>query len=339
MKIKAFANYIGQTLAVRILMAFCQAIAEARLVPLQPITMTGEAGNGKSHLADTYALALNEAKNAEREEDKFHCVEFNGSTLTVQQLLKYLVTTEGKPRFIKIDEAAGIRPPVRNFIKMFIETNNQIKTFKDMAEYPITANPFQDQWIFCSNENLRDKALFGPTGRTMVIPLTHYTPKEVKAIIVQRIESYYKGQLKIDDKALEFLITRVFPNGRAIKTLVDCELLTEGGVINEKKAQELCLRYQRFPMGLGRSDIAVLRFLSSNDKGWQVQDIAAHLGENSGEVAYRVGCLSGYKMAFTHTGRKMITPMGIAYLAKLDAAKASAKAKKKAATTAETVSA
>jgi Holliday junction resolvasome RuvABC ATP-dependent DNA helicase subunit len=319
---KFFENYIGQKEAVAYSTEVCNAIAEGRNIPLQPVVFTGHAGNGKTYFAE---LMANEIARASAGKFRFYSIN---AAISIPDFVSFWVDNmEGKQAVVFIDEGHQIRKNMANFIKPLLETNRSIKQVR-YADYVLTSNPFEHYWMVATNEEPKDTALFGPTGRFQSIMFHPYSPTEVKKLMEQKLAKW-PGKLKIDDKALDFLVTRCVPNARAVSQLIEGDCLRIGGKFGMAEVKALCERFGYFPLGLRREDIKTLTFVGRDDKGRQVNEIAAAIGgEDARTTSYRLQILAGYNFISTQAGKKVLTADGKRYL--LDLAELQKKAKKRA---------
>lgn len=316
---KFYENYIGQRPVIQHLNDVCNAVAEQRNIPFQPVAFTGHAGLGKTYLAERTAIELAKASGGE-----FSFIEINSATSLPVFIGIWVEHIEGKKVIIFMDEAHAISKKLANFLKPILESNRTIKEVR-YGDFVLTVDPMSQFWIFASNEEPKDTALFSGTGRCESIPFTPYSAEDVKAIIRQKAEKW-KGKLKIEAAAVDYLVNRVLPNARAISQLVESDCLLNGGTITLAVAKDICARKGRFPMGLRSEDIKTLLFVGKDEKGRQVNEIAAACGgEDSRTTSYRLQWLAGYGFILTNAGKKYLTMQGKEYLTKLATAQKRAK--------------
>lgn len=315
-----FEKYIGQKPVINELSMVCNAVAEGRHIPHQPFFLDGDAGLGKTFLSDLFASELGRASGGE-----VKTVEINSATSITDFCGKWIDHIEGRRAVIKIDEAHALSKKMKNFLKPILETNRSVKVIP-YEDFRFTSNPYEHQWIAMSNEEPRDPALFGPTGRFRTLSLTWYSPADMKAMIKQKVERW-QGKLKIDDAAIDYLITRCVPNARSISQLVEGDCLLIGGHIKLADAKELCVKNGYFPRGLRREDIQALQFIGRDDKGRQVNEVAACVGKSPQTASYHLQVLAGYGFVVTQSGKKFLTSQGKQYLT--DIVEAQKKAKKR----------
>lgn len=310
---KFFEGYIGQKQAVDHASEVCNATAEGRHIPFQPVNLTGHAGLGKTLFMDLFAENLSKASGSE-----FRSVEINSATSLPVFLGIWIDHIEGKKAVIKIDEVHALSKKLGNFLKPILETNRAVKQIRH-GDYVLTANPFEHLWIAASNEEPKDTALFGGTGRFETVQFVPYSQDEMKAMITQKADKWAKdGKMKINGDAVNYLVTRCLPNARAISQLVESDCLLHGGTITLAVAKEICVRKGRYPMGLRREDIITLQFVGKDEKGRQVNEIAAACGgEDARTTSYRLQWLAGYGFIQTNAGKKYLTLQGKEYLTKL----------------------
>lgn len=315
-----FEKYVGQKEAITELTEVCNVVAEGRNIPHQPLNFAGHAGQGKTYLAELFANELARASNGE-----YKFVALNAAIPLPDFIAKWVDHIEGRKCVIWIDEVHTMSKKMANFIKPIIETNRGVKSVRYM-DYVLTSNPYEQFWLVASNEEPKDTALYGPTGRFKTIMFHPYTAAEVKAIMKQKTERW-GGKVKIDDTAIDYLVTRCVPNARSISQLIEGDCLRIGGHIKLADAKALCVRYGYFPMGLRRADIQTLTFVGKDDKGRQVNEIAAACGGEDGRTtSYRLQWLAGYGFIVTQAGKKLLTAQGKKYLT--DLAEAQKKAKR-----------
>lgn len=310
---KVFENYIGQRQVIGHLTEVCNAVAEGRHLPFQPLTFTGHAGLGKTYLAELLARELGKISGGE-----FRYIEINSATTLPGFLSIWVDHLEGKKAVIFIDEVHMLSKKVANFLKPILETNRAVKQVS-YQDFRLTSNPYEHLWIAASNEEPKDTALFSGTGRFESLPFVPYSQEEMKGIILQKADKWAKdGKMKIAGDAVNYLVTRCLPNARAISQLVESDCLLHGGTITLAIAKEICVRKGRYPMGLRREDIQTLQFVGKDEKGRQVNEIAAACGgEDARTTSYRLQWLAGYGFILTNAGKKYLTLQGKEYLTKL----------------------
>ncbi len=318
---KFFKGYIGQREAVEMGENICNAIAEKRAIPLPALELTGNAGTGKSR----FALALAEAMaKASVDDEPFTLITVN-SVSSLPTLISQMVEAEGKRVIFFFDEAHAINKKILNFLKPILETEKQVKSVR-YGEFTFTADPFKQLWIFASNENMRDGAMFGATGRAHQIQFVPYSSDEVKELIRYKAARWSK-EFTLTDAAVDYLAGRVQPNGRAVSDLVEIDCLYMRGNITEIRAKELCKLKKRFPGGLRVNDIRTLLFLGTDATGKQVHEIASHCGgEAPADTQGRLQWLAGYGYVNTKAGKKMLSIDGEKYLAEIQAKQKAKKA-------------
>lgn len=307
-------GYVGQSHIIDYANLVLDAVAEKRNYPFQPWELRGMAGLGKNHLADTVGKTINKISNGE-----FNYIEMS-SAITLPAFFKFWNDhVDGKRVIVFVDEAHYIRNgKVLNMLKRLLETEKQPKQITH-EEHTLEANPFNHHWIFATNEFAKDTALFGPTSRTKELQFEPFTPSEVFELIMLKADNC---KINITEAAAEFLVYRVLPNGRAITELVQDEvfLISKGKSVTIEMAKELVTRFGRFDKGLMRPDIQTLRFIGKDERGKQVQEIAAaNAGEDPRHARYRLQWLAGLGMMRTGgNGRKVLTDDGRNYLEKLE---------------------
>lgn len=306
-------DYVGQSHIVGYANLVLDAVASGRNYPFQPWELRGMAGLGKNHLADTVGRAITKLNN------EFEYIEMS-SAITLPAFFKfYNDHIEGKRVIVFVDEAHYIKNgKVLNILKRLLETEKQPKQITH-EEHTLEANPFNHLWLFATNEFAKDTALFGPTSRTKELQFEPFTPSEAFEVIMLKAE---KWKISITESAAEFLVYRVLPNGRAISELIEDEvfLLSKGKTFTIEMAKELVRHFGRFEKGLMRSDIQTLKFIGTDERGKQVQEIAAaNAGEDPRHARYRLQCLAGLGLMRTGgNGRKVLTDDGRGYLEKLE---------------------
>lgn len=322
-------EYIGQSEFCRTAENICNAVAEERNIPLPCLGFTGYAGLGKTNAAENLAKWLKQASegqtNALGERDEFAYVEINAAT-TLPNLINMLVEIEHKRVLIFVDEAHALSKKVLNFLKPILEIGNAMTKEIRHGDFRFTVDRKRHLWIFASNENLLDSAIFGSTGRATSLQFVPYSRAEVIALIKFKA-AFWAKEFKITPEAVEYLAERVLPNGRAIDHLVKDECMYSGPTITVEKAKEMCKTYKRFPGGLCVNDIKTLKFLGIEASGKQVNEISSHCGgEPSKETSYRLQWLAGLGYVDTKAGKKRLTPSGAKYLADLEAKQKAKKA-------------
>jgi Holliday junction resolvasome RuvABC ATP-dependent DNA helicase subunit len=326
-----FSDYVGQSQIVGHHNRVLNAVEHELNVPLKPLEYTGLAGLGKTSYARLFGNKLTEITNGE-----FEFIELSSGITLPAFVQQWVDLIEGKRAVILIDEAQGLQNvKVKNLLKRLLETENSVRTIQH-EEYQLTANPFQHQYIFATNEEPRDSALFGPTGRTKQMQFLPYSREESIAIMKLKAS---KWEIDLTDAGAEYLVDRVLPNGRAISELIENDALlfvvnTPNKRVTLDTAKQIVQETGRFPRGLRRADIVTLLFIGKDEKGKQVQEIAAAAGgEDKRTTSYRLQWLAGLNFIRTASnGRKVLTQDGMDYLAKLR--RASARRNEAAATTA-----
>lgn len=305
---KFFKGYIGQEHVVSYCSRVCEAVAQGRRIPLQPLALLGHAGLGKNNL--TYRLR-DELTAASKKE--FSYVEVSNSTSLPNFISIWANLIEGKKVLVFLDEAHNLKnKKVVDLIKRLLETEREVRTVRH-EDNILTSNPFEQLFVFASNEEPNDSALFGPTSRTKSLKFIPFSDSEVVAMMKLKASRWPK--FKIDQDAIEYLKSRVLPNGRAISELIENECLLMGNHVSLSMAKQLVKEYGRFPNGLRREDIKTLLFLGKDTKGRQVNEVGAACdGEDSKTTSYRLQWLAGLGYIFTHSGKKFLTAQGEQYL-------------------------
>lgn len=330
-----FKGYVGQNHVTTYFNRLIAAIVSGANIALHPVEFTGYAGLGKTDFANRLATVLRDvtrnpkAKEGEDDTDAFHFAEMS-SAITLPGFMQFWANhVQGRRSVILIDEAQDFKnPKVKSIMKRIMETGKSVKEITH-EEFSITSDPFKQLFIFATNEEPRDSALFGPCGRTKQLQFLPFTTAEALQIIKQKAT---KAHLDLSDAAAEYLVTRVLPNGRAIAELVenDCALFgaANGKRVSLEMAKEIVKETGRFPLGLRKSDIVTLMFIAKDEKGKQIQEIAAAAGgEARATTMYRVQWLAGMNLIRTAgNGRKVLTQPGLDYLETLKKATADKKA-------------
>lgn len=331
-------GYIGQAHIVTYLNRLIHAVATGKNIALHPLEFTGYAGLGKTSLAILLAAVMRQvtanpkAKQGEDDTDAFHFSELSSGVTLPGFMQHWANNVQGRRAIVLIDEAQGFKnEKVKNLVKRILETGKSVKEITH-EEFSITSNPFQQLFIFATNEEPRDTALFGPCGRTKQLQFLPFSKADSLAVIKQKAE---KSHVDLSDAAAEYLVERVLPNGRAISELIenDCALFAaaNSGRMSIEAAKQLVAETGRFPMGLRKADITTLLFIAKDEKGKQVQEIAsASGGEAKATTSYRLQWLAGLNLIRTASnGRKVLTQAGLDYLNTLKEKAAKAKGKGK----------
>ena len=345
MKLKNFfPNYIGQNAVIGELNEILTLESEGKPFPLKPLFFEGFAGLGKTTIAELIAKARAEIHGADH---NFVAVP---SGTTRPQLVKMLSNfAAGKVATLFFDESHDLDKRLRNMLKPILETGGECKDVRLTDECLFPANPFQHFYIFASNEECKDTALFGPTGRTKSLRFVAYSPADKAAIIRQKLS---RNELTIAADALEYLEKRVWPNARAIGEMTDdiakkAEFYSDNGKLSLAFAKAYCAgefshvapdereTVARFPRGLSYRDIKTLRYLNGDVKGKLVSDVAHHCdGETMKNASYRLQWLSSLQLTQTlANGRKALASGGAEYLKAYEEAKKRADGAKKGAET------
>lgn len=315
-------GYIGQRHIVDYGNLVLDAVASERSVPMQPLEFTGYAGLGKTSFAQLFAARLADVSGGE-----FQFSEMS-SGITLPGFMKHWADhVQGRRAVVFMDEAHGLKnEKVKNILKRVLETEKQPKQIVH-EEYSIYANPFEQLFMFATNEEPRDSALFGPTSRTKQLQFLPFTRSEALEVMQLKAD---KWKISLSEPAAEYLVDRVLPNGRAISELIENDALLLGKSITLETAKELVVATGRFPKGLRRADIVTLMFIGTDEKGKQVQEIAAAAGgEDKRTTSYRLQWLAGMGLMRTAgNGRKVLTQAGMEYLTELEKKSKAAKAAK-----------
>lgn len=321
-----FPNWIGQTEAIRYLNETLSVVAINPNFPLQPLYFESHAGLGKTKLAKTIGRVL--------EPMGFEFVELP-STINLPGFVQFFTQLiEGKKVVIFCDECRELikNKKVATLLKRILETENSVESITLDSGAAITANPFQHFWIFASNEEPKDTALFGGASRTEPLKLVNYSEEEVKEIMLQKAA---KHKFTIHKDALEIGCKRVMSNGRAIKTFVENDLnryaQLGNGVISKEVMELVIKNTKRYPLGLRQIDLKTLNALALEPRGMQVGEIAMRCdGEAKETTGDRLRQLAGLGLILTGSnGRKTLAQGGIDYLGALKKMQDAAKAAKK----------
>ncbi len=326
-----FGNFIGQSQVIGYLnrLLLFKSNPKNEATPIKPLALVGPAGLGKTLLANVIADVM---RNLDA---SWNLVEISSSVTKAQFLEIWTRLIEGKNVIIFIDEAGTNsmkRRDLINLIKRLTETQGQVKTVTDSArgmEFTLTADLSKQFWLFCTNEEIADGALFGESGRFMTLNLSLYNLEERKELI-KHFASMHK--LAMTPAVIDYLADKVVGTGRAINELVGNEVLlaSQGHAVSLETAKKTVAEYGRFKGGLRSVDIKTLIFISKEEQGKQVQEISAHCAENESLTSDRLRMLSGLGFVRTHAGKKRLTEDGRKYIAEIAAevkAKREAKAK------------
>ena len=307
-------EYIGQPHIVAYGNRLLNAVEQERNIPLNPLEFTGFAGLGKTSFAKLLATKMGEVSKGE-----FVFSELSSGVTLPGFMQHWSNFIAGRRAVILIDEAQGLKnDKVKNILKRLLETEKSVKTIIH-EEYSLEANPFNQLFIFATNEEPRDSALFGPTSRTKQLQFLPFSRSEALAVMHLKAS---KWKIELTDAGGEYLVDRVLPNGRAISELIETDALLHGGKITLEVAKQIVAETSRFPGGLRRADIVTLIFIGKDEKGKQVQEIAAAAGgEDKRTTSYRIQWLAGLGLIRTASnGRKVLTQPGMDYLTKLQSA-------------------
>lgn len=330
--------------------ASCQPIARRELailasdalkgeMPLPPLILTGFAGLGKSHLAESL---LFERVLAPAGWDI--CVI--PPAASAAQLIKALVdhAGEGDTRSVMfwLDEIHSLPAGTRNVLKGVTETGGRRKEFsfplgKEM--FGVRIDPTRHWFIAASNEAVKDTALVGASGRFMPLQLVPYSESDKATIFDALLPIYGKDALgHLSPELRSICLKNCRPFARTIKRLIQ-ELRMEriGGNMLKTPADvgKALAKAGYLPGGWRREHLAVLRYVFQAPNGRQVQEIAAAPLKGmdpKGASEILAEMLQGELVVTFANGRKGASQKGLEYVKALDAEIAAAKAAKAAAT-------
>lgn len=327
----------------------CQPIARRELAimasdaltgnaPLPPVILTGFAGLGKSHLAESLLFR--------------GVLEPNGWEICIippaasaSQLIKALVDFAGEGDVRKVlfwlDEVHSLPAATRNVLKAVTETGGKAKDFNfplGKENFSVRVDPRRHWFLAASNEAVRDTALVGASGRFMPLQLVPYSESDKGTIFDALLPIYAGKELgHLSPELRAVCLRNCRPFARSIKRLIQ-ELRMEriGGNPMKEPADigKALARAGYLPGGWRREHIAVLRYVAQAANGRQVQEIAAAPlkgmdPKGASEVLSEM--LQGELIVTFANGRKGASQAGVDYVKKLDADLAAAKAAKAAA--------
>lgn len=336
-----FASFIGQSAVIGYLnrLLHHKTLPGNESVFIKPLALVGPAGTGKTLLVSVIVDAFNSAVAAIKGTEMWQMVEVSSSITKAQFLDLWMNRIAGRKVIIFFDEGGTNSMRDRalvNLIKRLTETQGQVKEIRDSArgvEYQLLADLSRQFWIIATNEEVTDSALFGESGRFMTLNLALYNDEEKRKLIAHFASL---SKLKMSDTVIEYLAGRVVGTGRAISELVQNEvrLSTDSNAVSLETAKTVVKEYGRYPMGLRAIDIKTLRYIGSDERGKQVQEISAHCAENQSLTTERIKMLAGLNFVRTHAGKKLLTPEGREYYISVAEAQKKAKAAKAPAKTA-----
>lgn len=318
-------SYIGQAPIISFFLRFIDRIKEkSGQFQLGAHFFAGLAGQGKSNIMEAIADAVIAV------DERFSVVRIE-ATCTFNDLVSKLVDAGDNHRIFILDEVAQFLSAGKHkksgLLRQMLETGQSHRREIDLGgNIFITADRTRQLWLFASNDDPKDEALFGATGRCKVHVLEHLNDDDKATmfeIMVERFKAF------VTESAKPFLMGRMRPNARAIKTMAE-ECATYGKLTLET-AKKLCVERGFFPDGWTRSDVSILVRLGQNDKGCQVNELAALTGEDSSQTSGRLRHLVAAGLVQSMNGRKVLAPAGLQYLSDLS----KKQAKKKAATATE----
>ena len=305
-----FPDYIGQTPIINYLNRTLTVKRENPKFAWQPLALLGYAGVGKTKLAK-------KIYNAVAKIDKEYSFVKIPSGIGFSEFVNLFINEmEGRKVVAFIDEAdtkSFNNRKVLNLLKLLTETERQIEIV-NAGEVTLTANPLNHLWMIATNEETCDSALFGASGRFKCLYLNLCDIQETTQLIKLFAK---KAHIKLSDSVSEFLANRVMPCPRAISELVENELVLYGNNISLDTAKQIVVENGRFPKGLRLLDLKALKFMGSDLKGKQIQEIAAYCAENERMTKTRVTTLVGLGLASTYSGKKLVTNKGLQYLREL----------------------
>lgn len=291
---------------------------------LPPVHLSGFAGLGKSFLLSRVALIAEKAG--------FDVVEIPVGC-TPSQLLTILVNASHNKTVFIADESHALK------------CNQTLKGFTDLSpkdgwrkefEVPIGKENFTivadlKEWWFisASNETPRDSALVGMSGRFRNLPLVPYDATGRASLLSILSKEYNVILPKVDSEGFALLVNNVRPFARSIRNLlIDLATycrLNAATVTSAESVKKALANRGYYPQGFTRRHLAVLRYVASDGKGKQVQDIAANPmeGASSRETSDLIAeMLQGGLVATFANGRKGASVKGVEYLASLAPKKA-----------------
>jgi len=315
-----FKNYIGQKSVVAFFSRLLERIAEKTATfQLGAHFFAGLAGAGKSNIMEAIATAVMAV------DDRFEIVRIE-ATCTYNDLVTKLVEAGDNYRIFIFDEVAQFlnagKHKKSGLLRQMLETGATHRREIDLGgNVYITADRTRQLFLFASNDDPKDEALFGATGRSKIHVLENLSEVEKAQLFGLMIERYGAN---VTEAALPFLHGRTRPNARAVKTMAE-ECATYGAITLEK-AKALCKERGFFPDGWTRADVSILGRLGQNDKGCQVNELSALTGEDSSQTSGRLKHLVAAGLVQSINGRKILAPGGLEYLVNLQGKQAKAKA-------------
>lgn len=283
---------------------------------LPPVHLSGFAGLGKSFLLSKISEIASLAG--------FDTVEIPVGCSS-SQFLTILVNASDKETVLIADESHALKC-VQN-LKVFSELGNRRKEFTvpiGGEDFTIIADPTKWFFITASNETPRDSALVGQSGRFRNLPLVPYNPDGRASLLSILAKEYGVTLPKVGSEGFALLVNNVRPFARSIRNLL-IDLATycrlHGATVTSAESVKKALANRGyFPQGYTRRHIAVLRYIASDAKGKQVQDIAANPceGASSKETSDLLSeMLQGGLVATLANGRKGASQKGVEYLTSL----------------------
>jgi hypothetical protein len=317
-----FKTYIGQASIIAFFLRFIARVSEkSGTFQLGSHFFSGLAGQGKSNIMEAIANAIVAT------DDRFQVVRIEAGQ-TYNDLVTHLVNAGDNYRIFIVDEVAQFLSAGKHkksgLLRQMLETGATSRREINLGgNVFVTADRTRQVWLFASNDDPKDEALFGATGRCKVHVLENLTEDD-KAKMLDVMAGRYGAN--ITDAAKPFILSRIRPNARAVKTMAE-ECAVYGNVTQES-AKSLCRERGFFPDGWTRADVSILSRLGQNDKGCQVNELSALTGEDSSQTSGRLKHLVAAGLVQSVNGRKVLAPAGLEYLSKLAEKQAKAKAAK-----------
>lgn len=321
MKTNILKNYIGQAHVIAFFLRFLERVEEKTgLFQLGAHFFAGLAGQGKSNIMEAIAAAVVAA------DDRFQIVRVEAGQ-TYNDLVTHFVDAGDNFRIFIFDEIAQFLSAGKHkksgLLRQMLETGATHRREIDLGgNVFVTADRTRQLFLFASNDDPKDDALFGATGRCKIHVLESLTDSEKAAMLDVMLA---RAGATLTEAAKPFILSRVRPNARAVKIMGE-EVACYGKGLTLEKAKALCSERGFFEAGWTKADVSILVRLGKNDKGCQVNELSAMTGEDSSQTSGRLKHLVAAGLVQSVNGRKILASAGLEYLSKLQAKQAAKKA-------------
>jgi Holliday junction resolvasome RuvABC ATP-dependent DNA helicase subunit len=307
-----FEQIIGQNKAKERAQFYFDAYSAGEVFPMS--VFLGQRGNGKTELAHAVGLKLKDLSGGIKK--PMECG--GGSIKNLKQFWNSVIIPNVSDRDVTIfiDESHKLPEDVTAMLLTATNPNAENKNSYTYMDYTVDFDLRRQTFLFATTEP--QKMFHALLNRCRRIDLEPYSHADLA-----KIAKKHCPQVKFERGVMDEITPTLRGNARTTvlmaRDLRSYLAPTKRDTFTQEDWQKFSKRLDVLPLGLTRSEVAVLRILQSR-KDTSLTRLAASLGRSVQEV--RQDCelfLLGSGLMEITTGGRNITPQGQEILAKIEA--------------------